>query len=204
MQYEEKIQLLIIGDSTVGKTSILNRYTKGEFNPNYLATLGIDFFKKDEILNGKTIRIKIWDTAGEERYKSLTQGYFRNAEGIIIVYDVSNKDTFDNLKFWIQSIKTHINIDKQNIPSIIIGNKIDLPEREVSKDEGKNFAREEKMEYFETSAKSGDGIDESIKCLAYKVINKSNNNSKDKKEKNLEIKIDVNDDGKKKDKCCNI
>ena len=157
MNYDKKCQLLIIGDSTVGKTSILSRYTNGEFNPHYFATVGLDFFKKDEIFDGKTIRIKIWDTAGQERYKSLTQGYFRNAEGIMIVYDVSNSDSFQNLKYWIQSIKTQINIDNEHIPAIIIGNKIDIFDREVTKEEGEKFAKEENLEYFETSAKKEKG-----------------------------------------------
>ena len=144
MNYDQKVQLLIIGDSTVGKTSILSRYTNGEFNPHYLATVGLDFFKKDEVFNGKTIRIKIWDTAGQERYKSLTQGYFRNAEGIMIVYDVTNAVSFENLKYWIQSIKTHIDIDKAEVPAIIIGNKIDIFIREEKKQDAKTFTKDKK------------------------------------------------------------
>ena len=170
MNYDKKCQLLIIGDSTVGKTSILTRYTTREFNQNYLATVGFDFFKKDEVFNGETIRIKIWDTAGQERYKALTQGYFRNAEGIMIVFDVSNLDTFENLKYWIESIKTHINIEKDHIPTIIIGNKIDIFEREVSREDGEKFAKKQNFEYIETSAKSGKGIDECIRFLIKKVL----------------------------------
>ena len=94
MNYDEKLKILIIGDSTVGKTSILNRFCKNEFSWNYLATIGVDFFSKDiEFTNpNKLIRIKIWDTAGQERFKSLSKSYFRNADGIIIVFDVSKKD----------------------------------------------------------------------------------------------------------------
>ena len=170
MNYDKKVQLLIIGDSTVGKTSILSRYTNNDFNPHYLATVGLDFFKKDEVFNGKTVRIKIWDTAGQERYKSLTQGYFRNAEGIMIVYDVSNLVSFENLKYWIQSIKTHINIDKGEVPAIIIGNKIDIFEREVKKEDAEKFAKDEGFQYFETSAKNGKGVNESIKYLVKTIL----------------------------------
>jgi len=208
MNYDKKVQLLIIGDSTVGKTSILSRYTNGDFNPHYLATVGLDFFKKDEVFNGKTIRIKIWDTAGQERYKSLTQGYFRNAEGIMIVYDVSNLVSFENLKYWIQSIKTHIDIDKGEVPAIIIGNKIDIFEREVKKEDAEAFAKEEGFKYFETSAKSGKGVNECIKYLV-KTILRNWNDKEEEKEKQF-IKIDKgngNKDGdnkftKKMDKCC--
>ena len=200
MNYDKKVQLLIIGDSTVGKTSILSRYTNGDFNPHYLATVGLDFFKKDEVYNGKTIRIKIWDTAGQERYKSLTQGYFRNAEGIMIVYDVSNLVSFENLKYWILSIKSHIDLDKGEIPAIIIGNKIDIFEREVKKEEAEAFAQEQGFKYFETSAKNGQGVNECIKFLVKTILRKMDD-KEEEKEKKL-IKINNENDSKKTDKCC--
>ena len=89
MSYDGKCQLLIIGDSTVGKTSILGRYANGVFNAHYLATIGLDNFTKDEVIDNKTIRIKIWDTAGQEKYQSLTKGFFRNAQGIMVVFDIN-------------------------------------------------------------------------------------------------------------------
>ena len=205
MNYDKKCQLLIIGDSTVGKTSILNRYTNGEFNPHYLATIGLDFFKKDEVIDGKTIRIKIWDTAGQERYKSLTQGYFRNAEGIMIVFDVSNIETFNNLKYWIQSIKTHIDVDNDHVPAIIIGNKIDIFNREVTKEQGEKFSKEQNFEYFETSAKNGNNINECIRFLIEKVL--KNKKRKDEElfpKENIIIGEGNNDkNNKAKSKCCN-
>ncbi len=106
MNYDKKVQLLIIGDSTVCKTSILSRYTNGDFNPHYLATVGLDFFTKDETIDNKIIRIKIWDTAGQERYKAITKCFFQRAQGIIIVFDVTNKKSFDDLKIWIDSINS--------------------------------------------------------------------------------------------------
>ena len=205
MDDDKKVQLLIIGDSTVGKTSILSRYTNGDFNPHYLATVGLDFFKKDEVFNGKTIRIKIWDTAGQERYKSLTQGYFRNAEGIMIVYDVSNLVSFENLKYWIQSIKTHIDIDKGEIPAIIIGNKIDIFEREVKKEDAEAFAQQEGFKYFETSAKSGKGVNEFIKYLVKTVLRTSDEKEEEKERQYIQINPEKKDDdkfSKKLDKCC--
>ena len=205
MNYDKKCQLLIIGDSTVGKTSILNRYTNGEFNHHYLATIGLDFFKKDEVIDGKTIRIKIWDTAGQERYKSLTQGYFRNAEGIMIVFDVSNIETFNNLKYWIQSIKTHIDVDNDHVPAIIIGNKIDIFNREVTKEQGEKFSKEQNFEYFETSAKNGNNINECIRFLIEKVL--KNKKRKDEElfpKENIIIGEGNNDkNNKAKSKCCN-
>ena len=186
MNYDEKCQLLIIGDSTVGKTSILSRYTNGIFNSNYLATVGLDNFTKDEVIDNKIIRIKIWDTAGQERFKSLTQGFFRNAQGIMIVYDVTNEQTYVNLKYWIQSIKTHMGSEIEKIPVIIIGNKIDSEEREVKFEEAELFGKEQNYAYFETSAKTGHNIDEAIRHLVKEVVNNFSNS----KQNNDNIKID--------------
>ena len=118
MNYDEKCQLLIVGDSYVGKTSILSRYANGTFNENYLSTLGLDSYSKDETINGKTIRVNVWDTAGQERYKALTKGFFRNAQGIMVVFDVTNQETFENVKFWIESIKTNIGSEIEKTPII--------------------------------------------------------------------------------------
>ena len=205
MNYDQKVQLLIIGDSTVGKTSILSRFTNGTFDSNYLATVGLDNFTKDDIIDNKTIRIKIWDTAGQERYRSLTKGFFRNADGIMLVYDVTNSDTYDNLKFWLQSIKNNMSADMGEIPIIIIGNKIDCTEeREVNFQEAENFWKEQGFSYFETSAKTGEDIDETIKFLVKKVIDIKAGIKDNDKENNGNIILDKkdgnnmkNDDAKK-------
>ena len=206
MNYDKKCQLLVVGNSAVGKSSILRRFTQDKFNPNYFATVGIDFFTKDVKLDDKVIHIKIWDTAGQERYKSLTQGFFRNAQGIIIVYDITNQTSFDDLKYWIQSIENNINLQNKIIPAIIIGNKIDILEREVDNISAENFAKEIKYKYFEVSAKSGQGVDEAIKYLIKKVIEVIDKENKDENI-NKSIKINSEDeknkDKLKKDKCCN-
>ena len=168
MNYDEKCQLLIIGDSTVGKTSMLFRYTEDKFSAQHLATVGIDFFTKDEIFNNKVVRIKVWDTAGQERYKSLTNAFFKNAQGIILVYDVNNLETFENLKYWLQSINLNLG-ENTDIKKIIIGNKIDL-NREVSREEAEKFAQQNGVAYFETSAKENKGIPESIRYLVGEVL----------------------------------
>ena len=189
MNYDEKCQLLIIGDSTVGKTSILSRYSNGTFNSSYLATVGLDNFTKDEIINKKTVRIKMWDTAGQERYKSLTKGFFRNAQGIMIVYDVTNSETFENLKYWINSIKTYMDSEIEKIPVIIIGNKIDAEEREIKYEEAELFCKDHNYPYFETSAKTGKNINDTINFLVNEVINRNSGN----KQNNDNIKINNSD-----------
>ena len=207
--YDEKVQLLIIGDMTVGKTSILTRFTENKFSQNYLATVGLDFFTKDvDFTNpNRRVRIKIWDSAGQERFRSLTQSFFRNANGIIIVYDISNIESFENLKYWIQSINTQLG--QNEIKTIVIGNKVDLT-REVKKEDAENFCKEKGFKYFEVSAKNGNGIKEAINYLVELVIKSNPKNNQQNDTKKLVIdkpnKNDNNHKDKKKDKkkddCC--
>ena len=171
MNYDKKCQLLIIGDSTVGKTSILTKYSSKTFNENYLATVGLDFFTKDEVIDNKIIRVKIWDTAGQERYKSLTRCFFQKAQGVMIVYDVNSEKSYNNLKFWIESLKSNLYEDFDKVPIILIGNKIDIPKRKIDKEIAKDFAKSNGCEYFETSAKTGEGVDNAIRELVKQVMN---------------------------------
>ena len=203
MSFDTKCQLLIIGDGSVGKTSILRRFIQNTFSSNYISTMGIDFYTKDIVLDQKKIHLKISDTAGQERYRSLTRGFFKNGQGILIVYAINNKESFNGLNYWIDSIKNNTSLDNKNVPAIILGNKIDLQNREVSKEDAENFAKINNYDYYEVSAKTGDGIDESIKILIQKVmaINKEDNKRKS---------IIIEKEGKKTDKikkikddCCN-
>ena len=192
-KYNEKCRLLIIGDSQVGKTSFLSYYANGSFNINYLATAGLELFTKDDITDNKTIRIELWDTAGQEKFYSLTSGFFHNAQGIMVMFDVTCVNSFENVRNWTESIKTHLSSEINNIPVIIIGNKIDLKERDVKTDEANKYCRELGFKYFETSAKTGENVDLTIKYLVKEVlkknrinnnkmvINTSNNNSTDGK-----------------------
>jgi len=182
MNYDQKCQLMIMGDSMVGKTSLLYRYQDNKFMTNYLATVGIDFFTKEEVFGDKKVRIKIWDTAGQERFKSLTQAFSRNADGIIIVYDVTNRETFLNLKFWIACINSNLG-ENNELKKIIIGNKIDLPS-EVDKSEAENFAKENNCFFFEASAKENKGINEAIRFLVEKLISHKNNDIEGRVSKN--------------------
>ena len=188
MNYDHKCQLLIIGDSTVGKTSILSRFANGTFNANYLATVGLDNFTKDETIDDKNVHIKIWDTGGQERFKALTKGFFRNAEGIMIVYDVTNQETFDSLKNWIQSIKDNMGNDfMERVPIVIIGNKIDSDEREVKTEDAESFCKQQNYPYFETSAKTGENIDSTVRFLVKKVIESNSDNKNGGGNNNIKI-----------------
>ena len=208
MNYDVACQLLIIGDSCVGKTSLLTRYTTGTFKEEYIATVGIDYYTKNETINDKIISIKLWDTVGQERYKALTQNFFKNAEGVMVVYDITKVESFDNLKFWINSIKQNMENKNIIIPVIIIGNKVDMEDmREISNENAENFAKENNYKYFETSAKTGEGIDNAVRELVNQVLNHSNNNLDEQKE-SRKNSIQLNDkkkekkEKKKKKKCC--
>ena len=204
MNYDRTCQILIIGDSSVGKTSLLTRYTNGTFKEEYLATVGLDYYSKDEIFNNKTINVKLWDTAGQERYKSLTQSYFKNAEGVIVAYDITNTESFDNLKFWINSIKTNMENKNVFIPVIIIGNKTDMEEsREIMTEDAEKFAEENKYKYYETSAKTGEGVDKAIRDLINQILNQSgNDDQKEFRKDSVQIKESTEEKSEKKKKGC--
>ena len=171
MSYDKTIQVLVIGDSSVGKTSLITRYTNGTFKEEYLATVGLDYYSKVEAINNQTINIKLWDTAGQERYKALTQNYFRNAEGVLLTFDVTNTDSFNNLKDWIGSIKTNMESKNIFLPLIIVGNKIDMEDaREINKEDAEKFVSDNNYKYFETSAKTGEGVDDAIRDLVNQVL----------------------------------
>ena len=203
MNYDRIVQLLVIGDSSVGKTSLITRYTNGTFKEEYLATVGLDYYSKNEEFNNQTIQVKLWDTAGQERFKALTQNYFRNAEGVLLAFDVTNEESFNNLKDWISSIK--INMEAKNIflPLIVVGNKIDMEnDREITKEEAEKFASENKYKYFETSAKTGEGVDEAIKELINLVLNQNQvDEQKIEARKSVPLKDNNQNEGKKKG-CC--
>ena len=161
-EFDKKCRLLIIGDSQVGKTSFLSRYTKGIFNLTYLSTAGIEFFSKDEIINNRKIRIELWDTAGSEKFFSLTSNFLGNAQGIMVMFDVTNIDSFESLINWTDSIKTHLSNGIENIPVIIIGNKIDIKEREIKSIDANKYCNDLGFKYFETSAKTGENVRDTI------------------------------------------
>lgn len=157
------IKLLTIGDSGSGKTSLLMKYTVGTFSPTFITTIGIDFKVKNIQINNKFVKLQIWDTAGQERFRTITTSYYKGSQGIFIVYDVTDRDSFINVKKWIANIEQFADL---HIAKILIGNKSDLQERVVSKEEGQKLANEYKIQFFETSAKTGDNVDKAFDTLA--------------------------------------
>ena len=201
MNYDKTCQILVIGDSSVGKTSIISRYANGTFKEEYLATVGLDYYSKDEMFDNKTIQVKLWDTAGQERFQSLTQNYFRNAEGVLLTYDITNSDSFDNLKNWIDSIKKNMEGKNIFIPVIIIGNKIDMEDsREIEKEAAQKFSKENNYKYFETSAKTGEGVDKAIRELVSQILKNDGqiDEQKEARADSVQIQNNINNNSQSK------
>ena len=157
------IKILTLGETQVGKTSIVLRYSEDKFNYNKIATIGIDFKIKVIRKGNEKIKVSIYDTAGQERFQNIVKHYYKGANVVLLVYDITKRDSFKKLEFWIEDLKENAdNID--NLFIYLIGNKNDMEnKRAVSYEEGNNFAKEHKMLFFETSAKNKNNIDDIFK-----------------------------------------
>jgi small GTP-binding protein len=170
--YDYLVKILLIGDSGVGKSSLLIRYSENTFTDNFSSTIGIDFRIKTIDVNDKRIKLQIWDTSGLERFKTVTGAYYRNVMGIFLVYDVSNIKSFQNINNWLKNVKKNASDEKC---LMLIGNKCDKEEREVSFEIGKQLADELNIKFIETSAKSTINIDEIFTEMAINIIENMNN-----------------------------
>ena len=200
--YDLLFKLILIGDSCVGKSNILSKYLKNEFDPNSRATVGVEFGTKNILINNKKIKIQIWDTAGQERYRSITSAYYKGAKGALIVYDITRKATFNNIDKWISDLK--LNGDK-DICIVILGNKSDLNDkREITTEEGINKSEQFKTAFLETSALNGDNIGKAFEELIQQIIQNNKNYfiDTDKKEMDKGINLDEADKSDNKGKCC--
>ena len=164
-------KFLFLGETSVGKTSILLRYTDDSFN-SFLPTVGVDVKYKYIKYEDKKIRLDIWDTAGQERFKNIAKNYFRGANGIVLVFDISNKESLKKLKYWIKDCIPNIDPEAE---LVIAENKIDLEsERVISKESIKEFGEKNNIEIFPTSAKTGEGIENVFSYLISKLFLKKN------------------------------
>jgi Ras-related protein Rab-8A len=162
--YDYLFKLLLIGDSGVGKTCVLFRFSEDAFNATFISTIGIDFKIRTIELDGKKIKLQIWDTAGQERFRTITTAYYRGAMGIMLVYDITNEKSFDNIKNWIRNIEEHASAD---VEKMILGNKCDMNDRrQVSKERGEQLAIEYGIKFMETSAKASINVEEAFFTLA--------------------------------------
>ena len=148
-------KIVFIGNPTAGKTSLLNRICNDKFEENYDSTIGVDFFTKTVFYNETIFKLQLWDSAGQEKYRALIPSYLRGASIIFLVYDLNHHESFESINNWLEFINQYAN--KQQVKLVLVGNKKDL-ERKVTIDEGKNLAQKEGMIFFETSAKTGEGV----------------------------------------------
>lgn len=162
------IRLLTLGDGSSGKSSLINQYTLNEFDLTSQSTIGIDFRIKSVELEGIQVHIQIWDTAGQERFRTITRNYYRGARGILLMYSIANKESFDSLDRWYREILTYA---EDGTPIALIGTKSDLEsKREVTREQGEKFAADKGFLFFETSAKTGANIARAVEMLSLEVL----------------------------------
>ena len=198
-----KLKVVIVGDSGVGKSNLIKRFTSNEFNANSKATVGVEFLSKSYKINDKIFKIEMWDTAGQERYKSITSAYYKGAKGALLVYDTTSGQSFENISKWLSEIKEKTNKETK---LILIGNKIDLKDSKVVSTElALAKAKEWGMPLMETSAKDATNVKEAFHDLLkemYFELNKTLQMVENKKlESNNVVQLDVNEEKKKKG-CC--
>jgi len=188
------LKFLLVGDSNVGKSCLLLRYVDETFTPSFISTIGIDFkVKTIRLTNGKEVKLQIWDTAGQERFRTITSAYYRGAMGVVVIYDVTNKESFEHLPYWMEEVQLNTTL---NPIKVLVGNKTDMVEaRIIGESQGRAYAQQMGYLFSETSAKSGKNVKELFNELAEKVYTKETT-------KEQTIQLDITKEVEKKDKPC--
>ncbi|KAE8676402.1 Ras-related protein RABA2c [Hibiscus syriacus] len=172
-EYEYLFKIVLIGDSGVGKSNILSRYTRNEFCLESKSTIGVEFATRNLQVEGKSVKAQIWDTAGQERYRAITSAYYRGAVGAILVYDITKRQTFDNVQRWLRELRNHAD---SNIVLMMAGNKSDLNHlRAVSEQDGQNLAEKDGLSFLETSALDATNIEKAFQTIlteVYHIVSK--------------------------------
>ena len=188
------LKYIIIGDASVGKSNILLKYAHNQFKAEYQLTIGVEFGAKNIKIKDKIYRIQIWDTAGQENFRSITRAYYKNSVCALVVYDITNRQSFENVNAWIEDCKSQ---SPSTILMALVGNKIDLDSsRAVSTEEGEDFANMNGMPFFETSAKSGENIDSIFTNTATEICHKIEEGCYDVTNDSCGIKVGINESRK--------
>ena len=211
-EYDYLFKILLIGNTFVGKSSLLQRFIDQSWNGKFDPTIGVDFVRiiknkkiqklKTIEVEGKKVKLQIWDTAGEERFRNITSSYYKGGHGILLMYDITNRNSFESIKNWLIEVEKHAD---KNIYKILIGNKIDLEkDRDITYNEGKEYAESEGMKFIETSAKDGSNIEEAFELITKEIIKSNINKNVNEIENKNNSKINLGDniEFKPKKKCC--
>ena len=190
-----KFNISLLGEGEVGKTSLISVYTGNKFEMNTLKTVGLDNYLVNEKYDGENYKFKVFDTAGQERYRSISKNTIQVADGFLLVYSVSDRNSFELLNDWLNTISDQCDINKKVL--FLVGNKVDVENREVSNEEALSFAKNRKISYFETSAKTGFKVKETFQKMFYavyqkdkeldKIENQQNNNKENKNPERIEL-----------------
>lgn len=203
---EYRFKIMMLGETQIGKTSFIRRYVTDSFSTGYITTIGIDFQLKIVSIKGKTIKLQIFDTAGQERFRNITKNYFQSSNGFIIAYDITSRDSFNNVTTWLKEVSEFA---PEETKKILIGTKGDLPGRQVQFAEGEKLAKDNGMKFFETSSKLNQNVKETFETLTLEMIEEyDNNNNTEEASTSHTIEINkvssmkANEEKKKKEKCC--
>ncbi|XP_052238596.1 ras-related protein Rab-35-like [Dreissena polymorpha] len=202
-EYDHLFKLLIIGDSGVGKSSLLLRFSDNTFSGTYITTIGVDFKIRTIDVNGEKVKLQIWDTAGQERFRTITSTYYRGTHGVVVVYDVCSGESFANVKRWLHEIDTNCDV----VNRILVGNKDDDPDRKVVvTSDAQKFADQMGIQLFETSAKENKNVEEMFVSITKLVLQTKKEQQKKAAEQTTptdRIRLDSRSKAKKpKGKCC--
>ena len=200
---EERINIMTLGNTEVGKSCFILRFTDNIFQEIYLATVGIDFKIKTETINNKQYKLFLYDTTGQEKYKSIALNIIKNAQGIILMYDITDRKSFESIPDWIKSVK---DAKGSNFPMILLGNKLDKEDvRVIKEEEGKELADEYKIKFFETSNKTGTNIQEAGMALVNEILKINNlENRENSMSNNNNTRLSIKNTKVKKEskRCC--
>ncbi len=203
--FDMMFKIVLVGDQFVGKTNIMSKYLKNEFHEDSKSTVGVEFGSKQFIIENHKIKAQIWDTAGQERYKSITSAYYKGAKGVFVIYDISNKNSFDSIDSWVNDVKA--TADKR-LTVVIIGNKCDLEEqRQITTQEGEQKATKLEAAFFETSALLGQNLDKAFEMMINEIYKKCHEELLAESDMDLfeggeEINLNKQNNNEGKKSCC--
>lgn len=190
--YDHLFKLLLVGDSGVGKSSMITRFTDDSFSESYLTTIGVDYKIRMILVNDKNVKLQIWDTAGQERFRTITSTYYRGSNGIFVVFDISYKDSFENVEKWLDEVRKNA---PDNVTVVLVGAKLDLNQsRAVSFDVAKAYADGKGIKYIETSSKSDNFVGDAFTLITEEIlakVEKSKAESQKKEEDDVKLEVTV-------------